>query len=1242
MYSIYIYIMKSEGDLIKQAAAFKDKADEYREKGDVEGSLINYLLSANNYYNVDDKDNLQECMKYIIPLQRKLQEYKILRNRSQKNEEADCEDLSLESKGKLTFDTVSGQDIAKKQLEMGLLYPLLYPRLFPYLSKGVLFYGPPGTGKTLLAKAFANTLQLKAEEIIKKEGEKEPSDIRILFYAPSGGNLKGKYVGETEKNIEKYFTCASKKASDCEEVLLDEKDKGSGQYFDIEGKQKIYKQKSLNFKIISVIFLDEIEAIAGDRDKDPSGLMTNSVNTLLQMMDGVNSFDNVVVMAATNKPWDLDPAILRRFDTKIFVNPPNPEDTVKLIKTQIYQYLIASTGSLLEKKNEKAKETDILGKNHDKKIDGDSVEKKATCNLNDPKIELHPSLKKDNEQMTDDQYFDQYRDLYFKAFTDHEISSFVNNYLFPSKGKKDVYSGGDLKNICRYVFKMMGNLAIEDSQKDNFKEQKIVFKEKNISGDFLLFNGSNMFRKDGFVAGSSANMDGERAIYLSVNNSDRIENAWKTTGKIVGTGVNMVANIFNTVLPIGKLVFRKNPDAAYLKEDQKKINPITDQIKKINVGEDQFETEVVTEEAAKQATKEATKEALRKANDELRNTPKGHSNMGGNDKYEKYIDFFPLYTSLTSKHKDFESERKVYIKRIIKEVSCIIVYLLNTNPNSDLEIDYSIVIKELETIMKGDKSPDTDDLQRSLLLFKDMFLKHPAAEVCKGVYVCQPDIIEYLSVTYFILFIDRTIGKTSVAEKIFTGINKVYGDERYEFFAGTTRRNFWNSNFKVKVLFKFDFKSNFETLMKMFQNTRFVDSNNYRYFDTRYYVKVEAPVCNEIFMPIQSMIVKNLNKNPRNYIFKGGDEVETLFNSDVNSLDMNILIQKKMNETIDQIFYYYATEIISFNRLLSYRDQNDEIVKNIEKNSDEKNIESKMNYNRKIKYKIFRHDFALWTYEYSNTTLNVRSNICKSLSEASFIITKSGNENTYNRRIFHDALVKQYKNYCSETLKDIKDEEAKNKRCVKISSPDQVSKITNKLYIGDAEENKFDKVSNIDVLSLCFLLNTSIVTEQSNKEHDLIIYGEKGPKTNKPSKPDGSTGGNSRKLRKKLRKGGLRKNNYTMKIKKGGNKKVYTNKFLEDCKEFDAKYVEYEPVTNPEKSSEIVKYKNKKGGLSSEDKASKRLQKINFNFNIEFFKQAIDKNNSDHIKASANPDQIEEFYEYQKTNKAPSKKKKGT
>ena len=323
--------------LTEQAYQYYCKAMYYYKENEIEGSLINFLLALNNLYNVqtllgsdeyqtlfkeakdaslvekpvdeqskkslttsnfhackneiaDIENNINDAivkvLSYVKTLQEQLKRIKNERGTSSnKDEDVPCKDIKQDfiSGNALTFDDVSGQEVAKDQIRSGILYPLIHPRLYPNSSKGILFYGPPGTGKTLLAKAFVNQLQ---KEIINSK-----LDIRIIFYAPTGAELKGKYVGETEKKITNYFRCASTAATSCTKGLINQ--------------NKTDRPDKLQSKVISVLFLDEVEAIAGNRDKDESGLMTNSVNALLQMMDGVSSNENVIVMAATNYPWKL-------------------------------------------------------------------------------------------------------------------------------------------------------------------------------------------------------------------------------------------------------------------------------------------------------------------------------------------------------------------------------------------------------------------------------------------------------------------------------------------------------------------------------------------------------------------------------------------------------------------------------------------------------------------------------------------------------------------------------------------------------------------------------------------------------------------------------------------------------------------------------------------------------------------------------------------------------------------------
>jgi hypothetical protein len=203
--------------------------------------------------------------------------------------------------GDMKFSDIAGQEEVKNQLKINYILPAIYKRLFPAIGKGILFYGPPGTGKTALARAATAEIQGAA------------------FFAPGPGELKGKYEGETEKNIAATFACA--------EQILDD-----GQYD------------------FSIIFFDEFDSIAGKRGDDPG--MTRSVNALLQAMDGIKTVSNVSVVGATNYPDSLDDAVLRRFDTRIFIDLPDPEAREYIIRAGLAEAYGDPNSSLRDRRND--------------------------------------------------------------------------------------------------------------------------------------------------------------------------------------------------------------------------------------------------------------------------------------------------------------------------------------------------------------------------------------------------------------------------------------------------------------------------------------------------------------------------------------------------------------------------------------------------------------------------------------------------------------------------------------------------------------------------------------------------------------------------------------------------------------------------------------------------------------------------------------------------------------------------
>ncbi len=192
-----------------------------------------------------------------------------------------------------TWDDVGGLEEAKQQLKEIIEWPLKYPELYAYLNSnppnGILLFGPPGTGKTLLAKALAH-------------------ESEINFISVKGPEFLSKWVGESEKAVRETFRKA-RGASPC------------------------------------IIFFDEIDAIAGVRGRfSGSQVSEQVVSQLLTEMDGLEGLKNVILLAATNRPDMLDPALLRsgRFGRHIEITLPDKETRVEILKIHLINKPLAS------------------------------------------------------------------------------------------------------------------------------------------------------------------------------------------------------------------------------------------------------------------------------------------------------------------------------------------------------------------------------------------------------------------------------------------------------------------------------------------------------------------------------------------------------------------------------------------------------------------------------------------------------------------------------------------------------------------------------------------------------------------------------------------------------------------------------------------------------------------------------------------------------------------------------------
>ena len=177
----------------------------------------------------------------------------------------------------IKWEDIGGLEGVKEELREAIEWPLRYPELFAQMNavppKGLLLYGPPGTGKTLLAKAAAN-------------------ESEANFISVKGPELLNKFVGESEKAVREIFRKA-RQASPC------------------------------------IIFFDEVDSVAPVRGSSTgdSNVTERVISQFLAEMDGLEELRNVVIIAATNRPDIVDPALLRpgRFDRMLLVPPPDLE-----------------------------------------------------------------------------------------------------------------------------------------------------------------------------------------------------------------------------------------------------------------------------------------------------------------------------------------------------------------------------------------------------------------------------------------------------------------------------------------------------------------------------------------------------------------------------------------------------------------------------------------------------------------------------------------------------------------------------------------------------------------------------------------------------------------------------------------------------------------------------------------------------------------------------------------------------
>ncbi len=213
---------------------------------------------------------------------------------------------------KITFDDVIGLEGVKETVNQMVVYPFKYKKIYDAFKRdsggGILLYGAPGTGKTMIAKAIA-------------------SEVDAEFFSIKCSDIASKWYGESERKIKELFSEARKHER-------------------------------------SIIFFDEFDSLGINRDGQNSNAVNMVVSELLSQIDGFEGRANTILLiTSTNKPWNIDSALLRsgRFSKKIYIDLPNQTSRINLLRHEFKGFPLTEIDYLeIAKKTDGYSNADIV------------------------------------------------------------------------------------------------------------------------------------------------------------------------------------------------------------------------------------------------------------------------------------------------------------------------------------------------------------------------------------------------------------------------------------------------------------------------------------------------------------------------------------------------------------------------------------------------------------------------------------------------------------------------------------------------------------------------------------------------------------------------------------------------------------------------------------------------------------------------------------------------------------------